>query len=121
MNPNGIALKEALDNLWVSVFDAPDENASLTVVTDHAVLCIESSQFTNDSNCVFILIALHFRVGDVQISIFLYPHCGDNRVAGLNEIVQAEDAIGDGCLSSFKQHDYVIHLVKPHPVHKLAL
>jgi hypothetical protein len=121
MHSYGISLNEALDDFGVGVLDTPDEHSSLAVVADHTVLGVKRAQLADHPYCVFVFVALYLRVGHVQVAVLFDPDCWNDGVAGLDKIVETEDAVGEGGLAPLQQHDDVVHLAETHPVHELAL
>lgn len=58
----GVALNEGFDDLGVAVFDAPDQNATISVVADHAVLNRKSAQFADYSYGLLVFVAFYLSV-----------------------------------------------------------
>lgn len=77
----GVTLNEGFYDLGVAVFDAPDQNATVSVVADHTVLNRKSAQFANYADCFLVFVAFYLGVCQHQVPVFLDPDCWDGGIA----------------------------------------
>lgn len=66
-----VTLEFAFCYFWIILSDAPGEYSSLFMVTNHTVPNINGAQLTQYSNSVFDIVALDFRIYNIQFPLFI--------------------------------------------------
>ena len=82
-----IVLYDVLDDLAVISLYTPYDYPSLPMISDFAILEIQITQLTHDSNSILALVSLDLWIWHVQIAIFLHPNRRYGRITGLYYIV----------------------------------
>ena len=82
-----IVLYDVLDDLAVISLYTPYDYPSLPMISDFAILEIQITQLTHDSNSILALVSLDLWIWHVQIAIFLHPNGRYGRITGLYYIV----------------------------------
>ena len=82
-----IVLYDVLDDLAVISLYTPYDYPSLPMISDCAILEIQITQLTHDSNSILALVSLDLWIWHVQIAIFLHPNRRYGRITGLYYIV----------------------------------
>lgn len=90
------------------------------MVVNGAIFDGDDAEATDDADGILAVMPLDLGMREGERAVFFDPDGGDDGIAGLDEVVETEDAVVDLGLAPLEQDDDVLHLVGSHPIHELA-